>query len=279
MDDVRVEFRSSGRDGPVVAVDGITQEIPAGGFVSVVGPSGCGKSTLLSVIAGLRAATSGSVRINGRTVTGPDRDVGVMFQEDSVLPWKNVTDNVRFPLQIARVPRAGRPRLGPGHRPGRAAARRRIAQRAQEAIDLVGLGGFERRYPAELSGGMRQRVALARTLAMRPSVLLMDEPFAALDQQTRLLLGAEVRRIWGETHQTVLFVTHDISEAILLSQQVWVMSYRPGTILDVVDVDLPADRDASVVSTPRFNALHNRIWERLRTEAMRGFAQENRFPA
>ncbi|HEY3688580.1 MAG TPA: ABC transporter ATP-binding protein [Streptosporangiaceae bacterium] len=259
--DVRVEFAARDSDGPVVAVDGVTQEIPARGFVSVVGPSGCGKSTLLSVIAGLRTATSGKVEIGGRTVSGPDRDVGVMFQEDSTLPWKNVTDNVRFPLQIAHVSRTEQ------------------AERAQDAIDLVGLGGFERRYPAELSGGMRQRVALARTLAMRPSVLLMDEPFAALDQQTRLLLGAEVRRIWGETHQTVLFVTHDISEAILLSQQVWVMSYRPGTIIDVVDVDLPEDRDSAVVATPRFNELQNRIWESLRTESMRGFAQENQVRA
>lgn len=259
LDDVRVEFAS--RDsGTVVAVDGVSRTIPARGFVSVVGPSGCGKSTLLSVIAGLQAATSGRIEIDGRRVAGPDRDVGVMFQEDSTLPWKSVTDNVRFPLQIARLPRTEQ------------------TERAQRAIDLVGLAGFERRYPAELSGGMRQRVALARTLAMRPSVLLMDEPFAALDQQTRLLLGAEVRRIWGETHQTVLFVTHDISEAILLSEQVWVMSYRPGTIIDVVDVDLPADRDSSVVATPRFNDLQNRIWERLRAESMRGFAQENQVP-
>jgi NitT/TauT family transport system ATP-binding protein len=261
LDDVRVEFASRDGGDPVVAVDGVTRDIPARGFVSVVGPSGCGKSTLLSVIAGLRATSSGRVKIGDRTVSGPDRDVGVMFQEDSTLPWKNVADNVRFPLQIAGVRRSEQ------------------ASRAQEAIDLVGLGGFERRHPAELSGGMRQRVALARTLAMRPSVMLMDEPFAALDQQTRLLLGAEVRRIWGETHQTVLFVTHDISEAILLSQQVWVMSYRPGTIIDAVDVDLPADRDVAVVATPGFNELQNRIWEKLRAESMRGFAQENQVPA
>lgn len=257
--ELKVEF--SAKDGRVIAVDGVTQDVPDRSFVSIVGPSGCGKSTLLSVIAGLYTATGGHVEIGGRRVNGPDRDVGVMFQEDSTLPWKTVLDNVRFPLQIAGLPR------GDQH------------SRAQQAIDLVGLGGFERRHPAQLSGGMRQRVALARTLAMRPSVMLMDEPFAALDQQTRLLLGAEVLRIWRETHQTVLFVTHDISEAILLSQQVWVMSYRPGQIIKVVDIDLPADRDASVVSTPRFNELHNRIWEVLQAESMRGFAQDNQAPA
>ncbi|MQA93580.1 MAG: ATP-binding cassette domain-containing protein [Streptosporangiales bacterium] len=251
----------SAKDGRVIAVDGVTQEVPERGFVSIVGPSGCGKSTLLSVIAGLYAPTSGHVEVGGRRVTGPDRAVGVMFQEDSTLPWKTVLENVRFPLQVAKVPKSEQ------------------LTRAQQAIDLVGLGGFERRHPAELSGGMRQRVALARTLAMRPSVMLMDEPFAALDQQTRLLLGAEVLRIWRETHQTVLFVTHDISEAILLSQQVWVMSYRPGRIIDVVDVDLPEDRDASVVATPAFNALQNRVWEVLQAESMRGFAQENAVPA
>jgi NitT/TauT family transport system ATP-binding protein len=149
-------------------------------------------------------------------------------------------------------------------------------ERAAAAIELVGLKGFEKSRPAELSGGMRQRVALARTLALRPSVVLMDEPFAALDQQTRILLGAEVLRIWRQTHQTVLFVTHDIAEAILLSQQVWVMSYRPGRIIDVVDVDLPEDRSPSIVSTPDFNRLQNRIWSSLQAESMRGFESESR---
>lgn len=147
-------------------------------------------------------------------------------------------------------------------------------QRARKAIELVGLDGFEKSYPSMLSGGMRQRVALARTLAVEPEVVLMDEPFAALDQQTRLFLGAEIRQIWARTHQTIVFVTHDISEAILLSQQVWVMSYRPGSIIDVVDIDLPAERDASMVSTPEFNELQNRIWTSLQAESMRGFKQQ-----
>jgi NitT/TauT family transport system ATP-binding protein len=256
IDELSVRFPTPGGE-PVTAVDRVSQRIPEGGFVSVVGPSGCGKSTLLGVIAGLQRATSGTVTVDGRVVTGPDRRVGLVFQEDSTLPWKTVTDNVRFAMQIAGVDRSEQLR------------------RAQEAIDLVGLTGFESAHPSMLSGGMRQRVALARSLALAPSVLLMDEPFAALDQQTRLLLGAEILRIWRQTHQTVLFVTHDLSEAILLSQQVWVMSYRPGRIIDVIDVDLPADRDSSVVATPEFNRLQNRVWESLRAESLRGFRQES----
>ncbi|WP_248958336.1 ABC transporter ATP-binding protein [Sphaerisporangium perillae] len=251
LNDVHVHFDHP--SGITIAVDGVTQQVPPRSFVSIVGPSGCGKSTLLAVIAGLQPATSGSVDVNGRRVTGPDRDIGVVFQEDSTLPWRNVRENVEFAMQMAGVSK--------GERAAKAAA----------AIELVGLKGFEHSYPATLSGGMRQRVALARTLALQPGVVLMDEPFAALDQQTRIFLGAEVRRIWEQTHQTVLFVTHDISEAILLSQQIWVMSYRPGHVIDVIDIDLPDERDASIVSSPRFNELHNRVWASLQKESMRGF--------
>lgn len=251
IDGLQVAFETP--SGTVRAVDTITQRVPAQGFVSIVGPSGCGKSTLLNVVAGLTRATEGSVHIDGKQVTGPDRNIGVVFQEDSTLPWRTVRENVQFALQIAGASKAEQ------------------RQRAQAAIDLVGLKSFEDAYPSMLSGGMRQRVALARTLALQPGVVLMDEPFAALDQQTRIFLGAEVRQIWKRSAQTVMFVTHDIGEAILLSQQVWVMSYRPGKIMDVVDVDLPEERDPSVVSTPRFNELHNRIWSSLQAESMRGF--------
>jgi NitT/TauT family transport system ATP-binding protein len=257
LDDVTVRFDANGDDEVVTAVDGITHEIGAHRFVSIVGPSGCGKSTLLNVVAGLHRPTLGTIEIDGAPVTGPDRRTGMVFQEDSTLPWKTVSENVAFGMRILGVPKAEQ------------------TSRTREMIELVGLRGFESAYPSTLSGGMRQRVALARTLAQRPSVLLMDEPFAALDQQTRLLLGAEVRRIWGQTQQTVLFVTHDMSEALLMSQEVWVMSYRPGRIIDVIDVDLPDDRDAGVVSTPQFNALRNRIWESLQKEAMRGFLAES----
>lgn len=253
--DLSVAFRPPGRE-PVVALDEISAEIPSASFVSIVGPSGCGKSTLLNVLAGLEKATSGTVEIHGTTVARPRRDVGVVFQEDSTLAWRSVMDNVRFGMQMAKVP---------VHEQRR---------RAQDAINLVGLQGFETMHPAGLSGGMRQRVALARTLAMAPDVLLMDEPFAALDQQTRLLLGAEILDIWRQTQQTVCFVTHDISEALILSQQVWVMSFRPGRIIDVIDVDLPADRDVSVISAPEFNTLHARVWRSLEAESKRGFAQD-----
>lgn len=251
LDDVRVEFPTA--TGTVVAVDGITQDVQQRSFVSIVGPSGCGKSTLLAVISGLQQATTGRVVIDGRPVSGPDREIGVVFQEESTLPWRNVAQNVEFALEMAGTPRAEQ------------------ARRGQEAVELVGLAGFEDAYPSMLSGGMRQRVALARTLALEPRVVLMDEPFAALDQQTRIFLGAEIRRIWARTHQTILFVTHDISEAILLSQQVWVMSYRPGRIIDVIDIDLPDERDASIVSSAGFNELHNRVWGSLQRESMRGF--------
>ncbi|ANW63026.1 MULTISPECIES: ABC transporter ATP-binding protein [Mycolicibacterium] len=254
MDNVSVVFETAA--ATVTAVKNVTQQVPHASFVSIVGPSGCGKSTLLAVIAGLQKASSGSVSVAGKPVTGPDPKIGVVFQEDSTLPWRTVEENVRFAMQMIGVDKSEQ------------------RKRAKDAVDLVGLAGFEKSYPSQLSGGMRQRVALARTLAVQPEVVLMDEPFAALDQQTRLFLGAEVRQIWARTNQTIVFVTHDISEAILLSQQVWVMSYRPGTIIDVVDIDLPENRDASVVSTPQFNELHNRIWSSLQAESMRGFKQQ-----
>lgn len=254
IDGLKVAFDTP--SGTVVAVEGVTQRVPAQGFVSIVGPSGCGKSTLLNVVAGLTRGTDGSVSLDGVPVTGPDRNIGVVFQEDSTLPWRTVRENVQFALQIA----------------GRSKAEQR--ERAQRAIKLVGLESFEDAYPSMLSGGMRQRVALARTLALEPAVVLMDEPFAALDQQTRIFLGAEIRQIWKRSAQTIMFVTHDISEAVLLSQQVWVMSYRPGRIMDVVDIDLPDERDPSIVSSPRFNELHNRIWGSLQAESMRGFRQQ-----
>jgi NitT/TauT family transport system ATP-binding protein len=256
IDQVSMRFGTGA--GALHAIDGITQTVDSGSFVSIVGPSGCGKSTLLSIVAGLQAPSSGTVTIGQRRVEGPDRAVGVVFQEDSTLPWKTVLENAAFGLSIAGVRREER------------------LARAREMVELVGLQGFEHSYPAMLSGGMRQRVAIARALAMRPQVLLMDEPFGALDQQTRLIIGAELLRIWEQTGKTVLFVTHDIQESVLLSREVWVMSYRPGRILDVIPIDLPERRDASIVGTPRFSALAGRIWDAVRSEAMRGFQDEER---
>ena len=255
--DVEVAFATDDRS-VLTAVAGVTQHVEPGSFVSIVGPSGCGKSTLLNVVAGLQAPSKGHVTIGTRRVAGPNRSLGIVFQEESTLPWKTVLGNVRFGMSVAGVSKAEQVR------------------RAAAMIDLVGLDGFEQSYPAQLSGGMRQRVAIARTLAMDPDVLLMDEPFGALDQQTRIILGGELLRIWEATGKTVLFVTHDIQEAVLLSRQVWVMSYRPGRIIDVVDIDLPDHRDTTIVSTPRFNQLSNQIWDVVRAEAMLGFAQEER---
>lgn len=252
---VGVEFEKSGGD-PLVAVSSIDQRAEPGSFVSIVGPSGCGKSTLLNVVAGLQRPTYGSVKIGDRTVTGPDRSLGIVFQEESTLPWKTVAENVAFGLKIA----------------GESKVERRSV--AQQMIDLVALAGFESAYPAQLSGGMRQRVAIARTLALDPEVLLMDEPFGSLDQQTRIILGGELLRIWEANRKTVLFVTHDIQEAVLLSRQVWVMSFRPGRIIDVVDIDLPEHRDTTIVSSQRFNELSNHIWDTVRNEAMIGFEQQ-----
>ncbi|NJC71426.1 ABC transporter ATP-binding protein [Planosporangium thailandense] len=253
IDNVSMSFPT--QDGTVVrAIDHVNEKVDAGRFVAIVGPSGCGKSTLLSLIAGLQTPTSGEVRIGGEVVRSPKRTTGVVFQEDSTLPWKTVLDNVCFGMRVAGVPK------------------REQLERAQQFITLVGLQGFEKAHPPQLSGGMRQRVAIARTLALNPNALLMDEPFGALDQQTRLLIGAEVRRIWRETHKTVVFVTHDIQEAILLSQEVWVMSYRPGRILDRVVIDLPENRDTSSVGTPEFSEVFNHIWGLVRGEAMQAFA-------
>ena len=244
----------SGPDGkPLEAIRKVDQKIEPGSFVSIVGPSGCGKSTLLSLVAGMGRPTTGEVAIGDRVVTSPDRSVGFVFQEESTLPWKTVEENVAFGLKLAGASREVQHRV------------------AEEMLTLVGLRGFGQAYPAELSGGMRQRVAIARTLALDPNVLLMDEPFGALDQQTRLLIGAEVRRIWRETHKTVAFVTHDIQEAIMLSEQVWVMSFRPAEIVDVIDIDLPADRDPSIIASDHFNQLFARIWSTVQGEAMHAF--------
>lgn len=244
------------KTGPVEALRDIDLEIQDREFIVLVGPSGCGKSTLLRMFNALLRPTGGTLLFDGHPLTSPPASVGVVFQDAVLLPWRSAIDNVLLPAEILR------------------SERNSALARAKNLLARVGLQDFEDRFPRELSGGMQQRVAICRALVHDPSLVLMDEPFAALDQQTRIFLGAEVRDIWRRSHQTVLFVTHDISEAILLSQQVWVMSYRPGRIIDVIDVDLPDERDPSIVSSPRFNELHNRVWTSLQAESMRGFRQE-----
>ena len=239
-------------DGGLTAVDNLSLEVPKGRFVAVIGPSGCGKSTLFNIIGGLVDGYDGRVAIEGKTVSGVHRDVGMVFQEESTFPWLTTVENVAFPLDVAGMPKAER------------------LERARALLRLVGLNGFEHRYPAELSGGMRQRTAIARTLAFEPKLLLMDEPFGALDEQTRLLLGDQVLRIHRELQQTTLLITHSITEAVQLADQVVVMTYRPGRVKRIVEVKLPRPRDSAIVSSPEFGRLVAEVWADLREEASRG---------
>jgi NitT/TauT family transport system ATP-binding protein len=245
-------------DGAITAVEGVSLEVPKGRFVSLIGPSGCGKSTLFNVIGGLLDDYEGRVLIEGHPVDGTHRDVGMVFQEESTFPWLTTLENVAFPLAVTGVPKAER------------------VERARALLRLVGLDGFENRYPAELSGGMRQRTAIARTLAFQPKLLLMDEPFGALDEQTRLLLGDEVLRIHRELRQTTLLITHSITEAVQLADQVVVMTYRPGRVKRIVEIDLPRPRTSEILSSAVFGQLVATIWNDLREEASRGMRDSER---
>jgi NitT/TauT family transport system ATP-binding protein len=247
--DVRKTFFGKGEE--VEALTGVDLAVAGNEFVSIVGPSGCGKSTLLEIVGGLIEPTDGEVLIDNEPVSGPHPAVGVVFQQESAFPWRTVLENVEFGLEMHGV------------------AKRERRERSRELVELVGLKGFENRYPGELSGGMRQRVAIARTLVMNPEVLLMDEPFGALDEQTRLILGDELLRIWSQTEATALFITHSIEEATLLADRVIVMSARPGTTKKVVPVELERPRDSSVVGTPEFGHITGEIWEVLREESMK----------
>jgi NitT/TauT family transport system ATP-binding protein len=252
---IRKDFpaQCKGQERPqLLALDDVHLEIRQGEFLALVGPSGCGKSTFLDIVAGLTSASSGSVTIDGRTVDGPGLDRGVVFQGYALFPWRTVQENVEFGLEVQKIPRKQR----------QDAARRHLA--------LVGLTGFEDRYPYQLSGGMRQRVAIARALAFDPEILLMDEPFGALDSQTRERLQIELLRIKHETHKTVLFVTHSIDEAVLLADRIAVMTSRPGNIKTILDVNLKAARqDEDIRTTPEFTALHNEIWRALHGEVVK----------
>ena len=240
----------------VHALGPLDLDIAQGEFFSVVGPSGCGKSTLLDVLSGLGRPTAGSVSFEGKEVRGEVPDgVGVVFQEDSSFPWLTVRDNVAFGLRRA----------------GMAAAE--VARRVEYAIGFMGLSQFARHYPAQLSGGMRQRVCIARTLVQQPRLILLDEPFGALDQQTRLLMGDELLRLWRDTGATVLLITHALDEAAMLSDRVGVMSARPGRFIDMVETGWDRERDSRVVSDPAFGALTARLWSSLRAESMRAMGR------
>ena len=234
---------NEGTASAVEAIRDVDLDIEAGEFVTIVGPSGCGKSTLMEIVAGLIPKSSGSVRISDDEVTGPRQEIGVVFQEYSLFPWRTVQRNAEFGLEVMGVNGEER------------------RDRAKEMLDLVGLEGFEDAHPDELSGGMQQRVAIARTLAADPDILLMDEPFGALDEQTRMYMGEELLRIWAETDKTVIFITHSLQESVLLSDRVAVMSDRPGQIREIIDIDLERPRDTDIIGTEAFNDAQSRIWQ------------------
>jgi NitT/TauT family transport system ATP-binding protein len=256
LDVERVTKRFITSDGPITAVDDISFSIAPGEFVSIIGPSGCGKSTLFNIIGGLLDDYDGTVKVAGEIVRGPHPSIGMIFQEESTFPWRTVIDNVAFPLEIAGMAKAER------------------TERARHFVALVGLDGFERRYPAELSGGMRQRVSMARTLAAEPKIMLMDEPFAALDEQTRLLLGDKVIAIQQQLKQTTLLITHNITEAVQLSDRIFVMTYRPGRLKRMVEIALPRPRTSEIVSSEAFGHYVAQIWSDLREEASRGMRDD-----
>ena len=244
---IEVEGLSHVYSGSVPALEDISISVPTGRFTVIVGPSGCGKTSLLMMLAGLRAQTSGTVRCLGKPIPEPDpQRVGVIFQEASLYPWLTALENIEFPLSL------------------RGTAKDDMRRRAEAMLELVGLHGFGARYPHELSGGMKQRVSIARGLVQDPPVLLMDEPFAALDEQTRMTMGHELLRIWSTTSKTVVFITHSLTEAVYLADEVLVMSARPGRILDKIEVTLPRPRTYEMMATDVFGRLRDRIWRQIR---------------
>lgn len=241
--------RFSGRgleDSGVLALDGLDLVVKDNEFVTVIGPSGCGKTTLLRIIAGLIPHDEGQVKVNGTPVKGPGPDRAVVFQNFALLPWADVLTNVTFGLRLQGVGKSER------------------EERGMEFVELVGLGGFERRLPKELSGGMQQRVGLARALAVNPEILLMDEPFGALDEQTRRLLQEQLLEIWEKQRKTVVFITHSMEEAVLLADRLVLLSRRPGRIEQVIDVPLPRPRTGDVERSQAFVEIKENVWDHLR---------------
>lgn len=247
IEDVSLAFETR-RAGRVVALEQLSLAVPEKQFAVIVGPSGCGKSSLLDLIAGLKETTAGHCRVDDKVVTRPGADRGMVFQSYSLFPWLTVRKNVEFGLSLNKVPSKER------------------ADRANHYIAAVGLTGFEEAYPSQLSGGMKQRVAIARALANDPEVLLMDEPFGALDSQTRSLMQELLLGIWEKEQKTVLFVTHDIDEALFLGDVVYVMSARPGRIIDTIDVGLERPRHYDIITTPQFIEFKRRIMSSLHAE-------------
>lgn len=248
IDNVRKEY--STRNGTFIALNGVSLDITENEFVCVVGPSGCGKSTLLNIIAGLLEPTSGAVYLDDKQIEGTGVERGVVFQQYALFPWRTVLKNVMFGLEEKKIPKA------------------EATEIAMKYIKAVGLEGFEHSYPKELSGGMKQRVAIARAYAANPEVLLLDEPFGALDAQTRAQLQTELLNTWEQEKKTCFFITHDVDEAILLAQRVVIMSARPGRIKRIVDIDIPYPKSQETKSDPRFLELKAEIWNEVYKEFM-----------
>ena len=246
IDNVRKVF--NGRNGEMVALNGVSLDIHDNEFICVVGPSGCGKSTLLNIIAGLLEPTEGKVYCDGKEVTGTGTERGVVFQQYALFPWLTVKKNVMFALEMRGV------------------KGKQAEQEAMKYLEMVDLAKFADHYPKELSGGMKQRVAIARAYAAEPSVLLMDEPFGALDAQTRTQLQTELLETWERDKKTCFFITHDVDEAIILAQRVIIMSARPGRIKEIVDIDIPYPRTQETKMTPHFMELKNHIWSQVYQE-------------
>ncbi len=237
-----------GRGGRVHAVSDANLTVKSGEFITVLGPSGCGKSTLLHMLGGFEPMTSGSITLNGKAIEAPGRDRGMVFQHATLFPWRTIEANVAWPLET------------------NGSSKKQARVEARELLALVGLDGFAKSYPGELSGGMRQRAAIARTLALEPSILLMDEPFGALDSQTRELMQEELNRIWQEAQLTVVFITHDINEAVFLGDRVVVMSARPGRIISDTTIELDRPRGDETKRDPRFLEYHHQFWSLIREQ-------------
>ncbi|MGR9172009.1 ABC transporter ATP-binding protein [Rhizobium sp. KDH_Rht_773_N] len=242
---VTIDGRPSDR---VTVLNGVDLSIRKGEFITLVGPSGSGKSVLLDIIGGLTEASDGAVSIDGKRIVRPDPKTGYVFQQYALFPWRTALANIEYALEVHGTPKRER------------------TEKARYFLSLFGLSGFEDRFPNQLSGGMQQRVAIARALATDPEVLLMDEPFAALDAQTREILQTELLRIWEKINTTVVFVTHSIDEAIYLADRIVVMTARPGTVKEIIEIDLPRPRDGDIRASTEFNAHRGRVWEALRDE-------------
>lgn len=253
VENLRKVFSASDGNN-VVAVEGVNLNVNFGEFLCIVGPSGCGKTTLLSMMAGLEQPTEGHVRIGSEVITGPRREIAMVFQEHAIFPWKTVLDNVAIGLKAQGVGKKERHDI------------------ARKYIELGGLKGFEGKYPSELSGGMKQRVGIARALAVEPEVLLMDEPFGALDAQTRAFFQEELLRIFDKFQKTVIFITHSVKEAVFLADRVVVMTFRPGTIKEIVQIPLDRPRSLEVFDDEQFGRLETRVWDLIKEESARSFA-------